>query len=326
MQPPPSSIGARPDVPRVEVPADDNDLVGLLASADLANDVRGLRVGQRRAPIDQAQAYRRRVPRDVPARSASSTLTAAAGIRGRVGLVRERAGVRRPQPVEPDGAHERGDARRRRAARDGPGRPIPHRRDVVRERHVEEHDAAQAPRSARASSSSKPDTTTSGASMPSGGVPTLLPRPSIASLALGTATRLLEALRSAHPTRHHDRLGAHVLQRVLLHLAECPLDRVFEGRGAAQPGTEGVGQLGEPPPREGVGEGDAPIRRAAGSRYGASQPSGTCETPARGIPARPRQRPATETSCGCVARAKGTPRGVARSQGPQGPRAKGSRV
>ena len=105
-------------------------------------------------------------------------MIAAAGICGCAVGVAQRAGVRRAQSRRADGADERGDRAERRGAR----RPVDaelHGLAVGRERHVEEDDPALDAIARRASSSSKLWTTSTSASMPSGGVPTLLPRPSI---------------------------------------------------------------------------------------------------------------------------------------------------
>ena len=64
----------------------------------------------------------------------------------------------------------------------------------------------------------------------------------------------LQAFLAPDPARHHHGLGADVLEAVLLHLADRPLDRVFERPRTAQPVPVGVGQLREPLPRGGIRE------------------------------------------------------------------------
>ena len=74
-----------------------------------------------------------------------------------------------------------------------------------------------------------------------------------------------EALGAAHPVRHLHRLGAHVLEAVLLISLDRPLDRGLEVGRAAEAMAEGVAELGEALPG-GVGRPRSPISRRAGSR------------------------------------------------------------
>ena len=60
----------------------------------------------------------------------------------------------------------------------------------------------------------------------------------------------LGALAAAHPSRHHHRFGAHVLEAVALHRLGGPGDRAFEILGSAQPVAVGVGQLRQAAPGE----------------------------------------------------------------------------
>ena len=116
---------------------------------------------------------------------------------------------------------------------------------------------------ALASSSSKLWTTSTSAWMPSRGVPTLSPSPSIDHR---MASRLdnLRALAAAHPLRHHHPLGVHVLEAVLVHLGDRPLDGAIERRRAAQPVADRVGQHRQAVPGERAADGfaDQPGRRA----------------------------------------------------------------
>ena len=101
--------------------------------------------------------------------------------------------------------------------------------------------------------------------MPSAGVPTLLPRPSMAS-GDRCGGRDLDALLAAHPVRHLHRLGADVVEAVLLHLGHGPLDGVLERLRAAQAMAERVAEQREALPREGDSTATSAISRAAGSR------------------------------------------------------------
>ena len=133
---------ARADVPRVEVAADDDDLVRQLAAAHLADDVvrdwrrdrsalpsRASRGRARRGPAAAASGRRPRPESPPPESSARRPRSSS------------RAGVRRAQAGRADRAHEHRDRaelrRARRARRDDTRRVCA----VVRERHVEEHDA-----------------------------------------------------------------------------------------------------------------------------------------------------------------------------------------
>ena len=55
--------------------------------------------------------------------------------------------------------------------------------------------------------------------------------------------------------RHHDRLAMHVLEAVLAHFGQNPVDRGLERRGAAEPVTEGVHEAAETDVREAVSGG-----------------------------------------------------------------------
>ena len=130
------------DVPRVDVAAEQHDLLRPLAAANLADDVGRLDVGfEVRLPSSSRTRTRR--PRAISRaiRSASSTAMAAAGIGVRPGpyCTLPVCGVR--SPVGPDRSNEHGDRaelrRRTRAAG-----AIGHRVAVGRERRVEQHDAA----------------------------------------------------------------------------------------------------------------------------------------------------------------------------------------
>src|SRR4029078_10082669 len=48
--------------------------------------------------------------------------------------------------------------------------------------------------------------------------------------------RAHESLRlfTAHPVRHHHRLSAHILESVLLHLGDYPVDRLFDTCSSSQ--------------------------------------------------------------------------------------------
>ena len=65
----------------------------------------------------------------------------------------------------------------------------------------------------------------------------------------------LGALAPANPSRHHHRLGAHVLEAVALHRVGGPRDGAFEILGSAQPVAVRVGQLRQAAPGEVVGGG-----------------------------------------------------------------------
>src|SRR4030095_16029202 len=61
------------------------------------------------------------------------------------------------------------------------------------------------------------------------------------------------AFLATHPVRNFDRLGVNVLEAVLLHLSDRPLDRLLQRTGAAQSMTEGVAEQRQPVPREEAG-------------------------------------------------------------------------
>src|SRR6185295_6771987 len=132
--------GAGADVPRIQVAADDDDLLGPLASADLADDVRRRRVGLE---------VRLHLQPDDDAAAAIGHALQAIGVLGadrrggnlrRVAGVAEGAGVRRPQSARTDRAHQYRDGAVARGAR------RPHRSEadglaVAGERDVEQDDA-----------------------------------------------------------------------------------------------------------------------------------------------------------------------------------------
>ena len=65
---------------------------------------------------------------------------------------------------------------------------------------------------------------------------------------------------AAHPVRHFYRLGADVVEAVVLHLRDRPVDGVLERLGSAQAMAEGVAEQREAFPGERTGErlGDQP--------------------------------------------------------------------
>src|SRR5207247_8265016 len=62
------------------------------------------------------------------------------------------------------------------------------------------------------------------------------------------------ALFSADPSGHGDDLSMHVLEAIVLHFLDGPLNRAIELRRAAQAVADRVGQLAESAPRAGVAE------------------------------------------------------------------------
>mgnify|MGYP006197970927 CR=1 FL=1 len=71
-------------------------------------------------------------------------------------------------------------------------------------------------------------------------------------------------LAAAHPAGDHDGLPAHVIEVVLAHLGEDPVDGLLEALGAAEPVAEAVDQVGEAGPAGGIGEGG--VDQAVGAR------------------------------------------------------------
>ena len=113
MQPPPSSLAPVPTSQRVEVPADDHDLIRVLAAADLANHVRRFGVGfEMRLHL---AGGRRPCSCGRPC-AAADRASSAGDRRGRnlrrVGGILQAAGMRRPEAGRPDGAHQRRRPRR----------------------------------------------------------------------------------------------------------------------------------------------------------------------------------------------------------------------
>ena len=149
-----------------------------------------------------------------------------------------------------------------RAARDGPGGAVRHRRAVVGERDVEQHDAS------RRFMRPPIELVVSRHHEQIGFEPfreacrRCCRDPSMAQ-PVRVRRHDLERLAPAHPPRHLHRLGADVLQAVVAHRAHGPGDRVLERARAAQPVAERVGELRQAVPGGRVGE-----RRAdqAGSR------------------------------------------------------------
>ena len=104
------------DVPRIEVAADDDDFFRALAAANLGDDVRGVRVGEKPRVHFQAQ-------RDLRAAvlHALESIGVLGGDGGRGDLrlavsVAQGARVRCPQPRRSDGSHQRGDGALARGA------------------------------------------------------------------------------------------------------------------------------------------------------------------------------------------------------------------
>ena len=116
--------GAAGRVPRVEVAADEHDFLGLLAAADLADDVERLDVGLEAGLHLQAQAHAdAAVHQPLDAFDASSVGNGGGGnLRDRVVAVVHAAGVRRAQPGGPTERTSAATAPCREAARAPPER------------------------------------------------------------------------------------------------------------------------------------------------------------------------------------------------------------
>src|SRR5262245_31431683 len=69
---------------------------------------------------------------------------------------------------------------------------------------------------------------------------------------------------AALPARDHRWLASHVLETILLHLGQHPIDGALEAIAAAETVAESLGEQREPLPRGAVGEGG--VDDAIGSR------------------------------------------------------------
>ena len=172
------------DVPRIDVRADDDDLVGQLAAAQLGEHIEGWRVGAR--AVFQNQVHRDRAARG----EAGQQLGVLDGQRGgrdlRSGPVVHLPGVRRAEAGRRQRANERRDrAQRRRPRR--PLDPVGDRLSVAggcvsraREGVVEEDDLPADRRTPAWPARRTISTTATSAVSPPGGVATVPPRPSTA--------------------------------------------------------------------------------------------------------------------------------------------------
>ena len=132
---------ARARIPRIEVAADEHDLLGLLAALDLADDVEGFDVGiELRLHLEAHADLHAAIDEALDAIGVLRGDRRGRNLRDVVGVVHA-AGVRRAQAHRADRAHERRNGAVTRRHRRAAG-SILHRLAVIRVRHVEEHDLA----------------------------------------------------------------------------------------------------------------------------------------------------------------------------------------
>ena len=243
--------GSCTDVPGIDVAAEDDDFVRQFASADLADDVEGVGVGEHPRfhrepePDGRAPCHHPLEPIGVLSGRRLARLGGRAVGDRRVVVGSSRVGrAKAGRADRPD--KSRDGAERRRTGRAGGA--VADRFSVGGEGDVEEHHLALDP--------------------VSGGVE-LLEAANDQQLSLDALRRRadaaaeteqdesaltwrddLEALLAAHPVRHFHRFLADVLQAVLLHLLDGPVDRIFERARSAQPVSERVAELRESLPCE----------------------------------------------------------------------------
>ena len=239
--------------------ADDDDLVGTLAPADLADDVGRVGVGQELGlhlqpdPDLRAAVLHALQPLGVLGRDRRRR-----DLRRALGVA-QRAGVRRAQAGRADRADEHGDGAERGRAR-WSGGAVLHRLAVVRERDVEEDDLAARGGAGRVELVEGADDEHVGLDAV-GGRADAVAEAEHRQRVTDAGDVISSALLAAHPVRHLDRLGAHVLEAVLLHLGRRPRDGGVEAFGSAEAVAERVAEEREPLPREGT-RCDSAISRA----------------------------------------------------------------
>ena len=238
---------ARPDVPRVDVGAEQDDLLRQLAAAQLADDVCARRVRQRPRPERQRDLDR------PAARQACQEVRVLDGHRrgGNLaysGLVAQRAGVRRAQADRRHRADEGGDgpaAGRLRRGVQARLHALGVARRVVllvvrRQAMVDEGDPAIEPLPARAQlvqALERRDRCAQGAACADAAAETEQRQRPI------DGPHDAPPFGPAHPVRHPHRLEADGVEAVLAHAVRRPRDRVRERRRAGDAWPVPVDQL-----------------------------------------------------------------------------------
>ena len=243
------------DIPRVDVAAEHDDLVWMLASAHLGHDVARVRIGEHV-----------RLHRERHANGLTAILDAMQHVRilerdrGRRHVVRlggrvavaHRARVRCAQRVRRHRAHERRNraVRRRRICA---GEAIDHGLAVCVEGRlvrievvVEEHDLSLRLRRVRVQIREVVHHQNIGRDPARWGADAAAEAEHVERAAMRREQH--RGFAAAHPVRHHHRLAVHVVEAVLLHLREDPVDRALETLRADGAIAEGVDELREPVP------------------------------------------------------------------------------
>jgi hypothetical protein len=237
-------VRALPHVPRVEVAADEDDLVRLLSAFKLRDDVGRLGVGQeaRLHPEAQAGALAAVV-------HALQHLRALDGDGGRGNLravlrVAERARVRRLKADGRDGADDGGDRAVLRRAR-GARAAVADRLAVGGEGRVVDDYLAAHLRAESFKLVEVADDDGLGRNPPGRRADAVAEAQHREPAARGL--QKLKALLAPDPVGHHHLLGAHVVQPVAPHLRDRPGDGALQVLGPAQAVADAVGEPREPP-------------------------------------------------------------------------------
>ena len=229
-------------VPRINVAAEHDDLVRLLSALEVGDDVARRRIGE------QLRAHHELDAHGQPARLQPVQHP---GIlhRDRGGgnlrhrrVVAQPTGVRARDAERPDRTQQHRH-RARLGGRTRTERAVLHRRAVVGERHVEQHDLALHVGGAllqfveardhddwSRDAARRRTHAAAQAEHPEWGAPRF---------------DQLGRLGAAHPVRHHHRLGVHIVEAVLPELRLKPVDRPLERGRTAQPVAVRVHELGQ---------------------------------------------------------------------------------
>ena len=242
-------LGALAHIPAVQVAAEDDDLLGLLAAAELAHHVGGGGVRQGLSAHLQAQADALAPVLHAVQLSGGLDGDGGGGDLGVGRVVVHDAGVGGVQADRAHGAHQGGHGAKLGGA-GGPGVPVGHGVAVALEGHIVEDDLALHRRAQLLQ-------LIEGAHHHHVGSDAFLGRPDAAPQAQdvqGPAGRLqqLGGLLAPHPVGHHDRLGVDIHQAGGLHAGLGPGDGLVQlGRAreavadaVAEPGQVLVGPVG----------------------------------------------------------------------------------
>ncbi len=230
--------------------AHDDDLIRPFPAADLADDVGGISIGQEPGVHFQADTnLRAAVLHPLQALRVLDGDGGAGNLRHPF-RVAQSAGVGRAQAGWADGADERGDGAKLRRPR-WPRASILHGFGIRGEGNVEENDLAAHARAGSIELVERPHDQHLG--FDTFGWRADAVAEAEHDEARSEGCRDFDAFLAANPVRNFHRFGPDVVEPILLHLGDRPLDRALQRLRTAEPMSERVSEEREAFPREWAG-------------------------------------------------------------------------